>query len=68
MLKQSDYGVPFTERRDSFELYKIPYYEEQQGVAPRRRDHFEHRRHVALADLMNNGKYNGKQILPPKLR
>src|SRR6266568_3221023 len=24
MLKQPDVGVPFTERRDSFELYKIP--------------------------------------------
>ncbi len=24
MLKQPDYGVPFTEKRDTFELYKIP--------------------------------------------
>jgi CubicO group peptidase (beta-lactamase class C family) len=50
MLKQPDYGVPFTERRDSFELYKIPYYEEQQGDRSRGSDHFQHRRHVALAD------------------
>src|SRR2546421_6387801 len=26
MLKQPDYGVPFREKRDSFELYKIPYF------------------------------------------
>src|ERR1041384_6212662 len=28
MLKQPDYGVPFTEKRDSLEIYRIPYYEE----------------------------------------
>src|SRR5246127_390216 len=26
MVKRADHGVPFTERRDSFELYEIPYY------------------------------------------
>ena len=34
MLKQPDYGVPFTEKRDTTELYKIPYYEDTAGVAP----------------------------------
>jgi len=34
MLKHPDYGVPFTEKRDSFEIYRIPYYEEQQGIGP----------------------------------
>src|SRR2546430_884723 len=33
MLKQPDYGVPFTEKRDSMELYKIPYYEDTDGLA-----------------------------------
>lgn len=68
MLKQPDVGVPFTERRDSFELYKIPYYEEQQGVAPAGAmiSNIEDMSHWLIA-LMNNGKYNGKQILPPKV-
>src|SRR3989442_14837290 len=67
MLKQPDVGVPFTERRDSFELYKIPYYEEQQGVAPAGAiiSNIEDMSHWLIA-LMNNGQYNGKQVLPPK--
>jgi len=68
MLKQPEYGVPFTERRDSFELYKIPYYEEQQGVAPAGAiiSNIEDMSHWLIA-LMNNGQYNGKQVLPPKV-
>ncbi len=67
MLKQPDVGVPFTERRDSFELYKIPYYEDQQGVAPAGAiiSNIEDMSHWLIA-LMNNGQYNGKQVLPPK--
>lgn len=34
MVKFPDHGVPFREKRDSFELYQIPYYEDTQGVAP----------------------------------
>ncbi len=34
MLKRPDHGVPFREKRDSFELYQIPYYEDTEGVAP----------------------------------
>jgi CubicO group peptidase (beta-lactamase class C family) len=34
MVKRPEFGVGFTERRDSFELYKIPYYEDISGVAP----------------------------------
>ena len=30
MLKQDDHGVPFTEKRDTTELYQIPY----KGAAP----------------------------------
>ncbi len=67
LLKQPDVGVPFTERRDSFELYKIPYYEDQQGVAPAGAiiSNIEDMSHWLIA-LMNNGQYNGKQVLPPK--
>ena len=68
MLKQPDVGVPYTERRDSFELYKIPYYEDQQGVAPAGAiiSNIEDLSHWLIA-LMNNGQYNGKQVLPPKV-
>src|SRR5437879_5005627 len=66
MLKQPDYGVPFREKRDSFELYKIPYYEDTEGVAPAgaiisKIDELSH----WLIALMNEGKYDGKQVLPP---
>lgn len=65
MLKQPDHGVPFTEKRDSFELYEIPYYEDMAGVAPcgaiisniRDISHW-------LTALMNEGSYAGKQVLP----
>ena len=68
MLKQPEPGVPFDERRDSFELYKIPYYQEQQGVAPAGAiiSNIEDMSHWLIA-LMNNGQYNGKQVLPPKV-
>lgn len=65
MMKQPDYGVPFTEKRDSFELYKIPYYEDTDGVAPAGAviSNIEELSHWLIA-LMNSGKYNGKQVLP----
>jgi CubicO group peptidase (beta-lactamase class C family) len=68
MLKQPDYGVPFTERRDSFELYKIPYYEDTDGLAAAGAiiSNIEDMSHWLIA-LMNNGMYNGKQVLPPKV-
>ena len=68
MLKQSDYGVPFTERRDSMELYKIPYYEDTDGLASAGAiiSNIEDMSHWLIA-LMNNGQYNGKQVLPPKV-
>ena len=50
MLKKPDFGVGFTERRDSNEIYRIPYYEDIAGVAPVRSHHFKYREHVALAD------------------
>src|SRR2546429_8731729 len=49
MLKQSDYGVPFTERRDSMELYKIPYYEDTDGLASAGGTPFENIKNVASA-------------------
>jgi CubicO group peptidase (beta-lactamase class C family) len=65
MLKQPDYGVAFREKRDSFELYKIPYYEDTEGVAPAGAviSNIDELSHWLIA-LMNEGKYNGKQVLP----
>jgi hypothetical protein len=65
MLKQSDRGVYFNEKRDGFELYEIPYYADQEAVGPcgaiisniRDMSHW-------LTALMNDGKYGGKQVLP----
>jgi hypothetical protein len=65
MVKQPDHGAPFREKRDSFELYKIPYYEDTEGVAPAGAviSNIDELSHWLIA-LMNNGKYNGKQALP----
>ena len=68
MVKHQDHGVPFREKRDSFELYKIPYYEDTEGVAPAGAivSNIEDLSHWVAA-LMNDGKYNGKQVLPPSV-
>jgi CubicO group peptidase (beta-lactamase class C family) len=65
MLKQPDYGVPYTEKRDNFELYKIPYYEDIAGVAPCGAiiSNIQDMSHWLIA-LMNDGKYAGQQIVP----
>jgi CubicO group peptidase (beta-lactamase class C family) len=65
MLKQPDYGVPYTERRDSFELYKLPYYEDIAGVAPCGAivSNIQDMSHWLIA-LMNGGLYEGAQVLP----
>jgi CubicO group peptidase (beta-lactamase class C family) len=68
MLKQQEFGVGFTERRDSFEIYRIPYYEDIAGVAPCGAivSNIEDMSHWLIA-LMNDGKYNGKQVLPAEV-
>jgi CubicO group peptidase (beta-lactamase class C family) len=68
MTQHPDHGVPFREKRDSFELYKIPYYEDTEGVAPAGAviSNIDELSHWLIA-LMNDGKYNGKQVLPAKV-
>ncbi len=66
MVKQPEHGVGFTEKRDSSDLYGVPYYADTEGVAPcgaivSNIDDLSH----WLVALMNDGKYNGKQVLPP---
>jgi len=65
MTQHPDHGVPFREKRDSFELYKIPYYEDTEGVAPAGAiiSNIDELSHWLIA-LMNDGRYNGKQVLP----
>ena len=68
MLKLDDHGVPFTEKRDTMELYQIPYYEDTAGVAPCGAiiSNIQEMSHWLIA-LMNEGKYEGKQVLPPNV-
>lgn len=68
MLKRPEFGVGFTERRDSFDIYKIPYYEDISGVAPCGAivSNIEDMSHWLIA-LMNQGKYKGKQVLPAEV-
>lgn len=65
MTRNPDHGVPYLEKRDSFELYKIPYYEDTQGIAPAGGiiSNINDLSHWLIA-LMNDGKYNGKQVIP----
>jgi CubicO group peptidase (beta-lactamase class C family) len=66
MTKQPEFGVGYTEKRDTFELYHIPYYEDQAGMAPCGAiiSNIQEMSHWLIC-LMNDGKYNGKQVLPP---
>ncbi len=65
MRQQPEFAVPYTEKRDSFELYQIPYYEDIGGVAPCGAivSNINDMSHWLIA-LMNEGRYNGKPVLP----
>ena len=65
MLKSPEPGVPYTERRDNTELYRIPYYSDAIGVAPAGaiNSNIVDLSHWLIA-LMNGGAYNGKQVIP----
>jgi CubicO group peptidase (beta-lactamase class C family) len=65
MLKEPDFGVGFTEKRDSYELFAAPYYEDTAGMAPCGAiiSSMEDMSHWLIA-LMNDGKYKGQQVLP----
>jgi CubicO group peptidase (beta-lactamase class C family) len=65
MLKTAEPGVPYTERRDSTELYQIPYYSDAIGVAPAGAIN------SSIVDmskwliaLMNDGMLEGQRVLP----
>jgi len=65
MLAQPEHGVPFTERRDSFELYQIPHYREAVGIGPAGsiNSNLEDMSRWLIA-LMNGGKRAGQQAIP----
>ena len=63
--KLPDHGVPYNERRDSFELYAIPYYREAVGVAPAGaiNSNLEDMSKWLIA-LMNDGKAGDRTVIP----
>lgn len=65
MKKQADFGVPYNEKRDTTILYQIPFYEETGGLGPAGSivSNISDMSHWLIA-LMNDGKYEGKQVLP----
>jgi len=65
MTKQGDCFVPYNEKRDTTLLYQIPYYEEVQGMGPAGSiiSNINDMSKWLIA-LMNQGIYNGKQIIP----
>ena len=65
MLKTPEPGVPYTERRDNTELYRIPYYIDAVGLAPAGAINSSIMDMSKwLIALMNDGKVNGSQIIP----
>ncbi len=65
MLKQPDHGVPYDERRDTTELYQIPYYQHTDGIAAAGSviSNIDDLSHWLIA-LMNEGRYAGQQVVP----
>jgi len=65
MTRQSDYFVPYNEKRDTTILYKINYYNETDGLGPAGSiiSNITDLSHW-LAALMNKGMYEGKQVIP----
>jgi CubicO group peptidase (beta-lactamase class C family) len=65
MTQQDEFAVGYTERRDSFEIYNIPYYEDTDGMAPAGAivSTIEDMSHWVTA-LLDNGQYKGQQALP----
>ncbi len=68
MVANTDHGVPFNEKRDTTILYRIPIYEDQSAVGPAGAiiSNIQDMSHWLIA-LMNNGKYNNRQVIPDKI-
>ena len=68
MTNAADFGVPYKERRDSRELYRTPFYEQGAGIEPAGGliSDLEDLSHWLIA-LMNDGKYQGRPVLPAEV-
>lgn len=66
MVRQDDHAEPFNEKRDTTLLYRIPIYEDQAAVGPAGSiiSNVNDMSHWLIA-LMNDGMYDGKQVIPP---
>lgn len=64
-LKNREHAVPYSERRDSTVLYKQPYYTAERAIAPAGAINSSvlDLSHWLIA-LMNDGKYQGRQVIP----
>jgi CubicO group peptidase (beta-lactamase class C family) len=64
-IKGPEPGVPYSERRDSTELYLQPYYTAEVAIAPAGaiNSNIEDLSRWVIA-LLNKGKVDGKQVLP----
>jgi len=68
MTALPDHGVPYTERRDSFELYEIPHYREAIGVGPAGSINSNLDDLTRwLRALVNDGKLGGEPKLPAEI-
>jgi len=68
MKKQSDHSVPYKEKRDSTELIQMPFYEDVAGIGPAGSiiSNVQDMSKWLIA-LMNDGKYQDKQIIPSRV-
>ncbi|MDX9694183.1 MAG: serine hydrolase [Bacteroidales bacterium] len=68
MQKSTDYGVPYNEVRDTTLLYKIDLKEDGVAVGPAASiiSNLNDMSHWVIS-LINNGKFNGKEIIPPSI-
>ena len=64
----SDHAIPYNEKRDTSILYSIPIFDESQAVGPAGTiiSNIQDISHWLIA-LMNNGRYNNKQVIPDKI-
>jgi CubicO group peptidase (beta-lactamase class C family) len=64
-IKGPEPAVPYSERRDSTELYRQPYYTAEVAIAPAGaiNSNIEDLSHWVIA-LLNKGKVDGKQVIP----
>lgn len=65
MVSQNNFAVPYNERRDSTELFQLPQYTHMVGVGPAGGLNSNLRDMSRwLATLMNDGMFEGQQIIP----